>query len=63
MVYFNGEWLASTVYDRALISSGTRIEGPAIIQQADSTCVIDPSTTAKIDNVGNLIIDVLLHNK
>ena len=63
MVHFNGEWLASTVYDRALISSGTLIEGPAIIQQADSTCVINPGTSAKIDSVGNLIIDVLLHKQ
>ncbi len=62
-VHFNGEWLASTVYDRALISSGTLIEGPAIIQQADSTCVINPGTSAKIDSVGNLIIDVLLHKQ
>ena len=63
MVYFNGEWLSSSVYDRELISSGTLINGPAIIQQADSTCVIDPGATATIDSVGNLIIDVLLHNQ
>ena len=63
MVYFNGEWLTSNVYDRTQIGSDTRIEGPAIIQQVDSTCVIDPGSTAKIDSVGNLIIDVMLHNK
>ena len=63
MVYFNGQWLASTVYDRALINSGTHIEGPAIIQQVDSTCVIDPGATAKIDSAGNLVIDVLLHKQ
>jgi N-methylhydantoinase A len=63
MVYFNGQWLASTVYDRALINSGTLIEGPAIIQQVDSTCVIDPGATAKIDSAGNLVIDVLLHKQ
>jgi N-methylhydantoinase A len=63
MVYFNGEWLTSNVYDRTQIGSDTRIEGPAIIQQVDSTCVIDPGSTAKIDSVGNLIIDVVLQNK
>jgi N-methylhydantoinase A len=51
------------ISDAIDLCSGTLIEGPAIIQQADSTCVIDPGTTAKIDSVGNLIIDVLLHNQ
>jgi len=33
------------------------------IQQVDSTCVIDPGATAKIDSAGNLVIDVLLHKQ
>lgn len=44
-------------YDRALLRAGNRIEGPAIIEQYDSTTVIPPGFRADVDRFGNLVID------
>ena len=44
-------------YDRTLLRCGNRIEGPAIIEQYDSTTVVLPGLLAEIDGVGNILID------
>ncbi len=57
-VYFertNG-YVDTAVYDRSTLSSGGEIEGPAIVEQADSTTVIHPGQRARVDELGNLSI-------
>ncbi len=44
-------------YDRDLLRAGDRIEGPAIIEQYDSTTVVPLGLTAEIDRHGNIVID------
>ena len=39
-VYFQGEWLATKIYDRSLLVPGNRIDGPAIVTEFDSTTVV-----------------------
>jgi N-methylhydantoinase A/oxoprolinase/acetone carboxylase beta subunit/N-methylhydantoinase B/oxoprolinase/acetone carboxylase alpha subunit len=51
------EVLPTPLYDRARLLAGHRLEGPAIVQQLDSTTVINPGLTAIVDSVGNLLID------
>ena len=46
------------VYDRALLEPGHRIEGPAIVDQLDSTTVVYPGQRARVDDYLNIIIDV-----
>ena len=48
---------ATPFYDRALLKAGDKVEGPAIIEQYDSTTVIPPGLAAEIDQFGNIIID------
>jgi N-methylhydantoinase A/oxoprolinase/acetone carboxylase beta subunit len=43
-------------YDRAALKAGNRLEGPAIVNQYDSTTVIPPGLTAQIDRFGNIVI-------
>jgi len=43
-------------YDRAELKAGNRIEGPAIVNQYDSTTAIPPGLTARIDRFGNIVI-------
>ena len=43
-------------YDRAKLSCGQTIAGPAIVDQMDTTTVIPPGFSARIDNAGNIII-------
>jgi N-methylhydantoinase A len=56
-VYFQGEWLPTRIYDRAKLSSGHRIEGPAIVTEFDSTTVVLSGYAAEVDRYLNLIIN------
>jgi len=49
-------FVEARVYERGRIASGTRFSGPAIVEQADTTTVIDPGWTAEIDASGSLIL-------
>jgi 5-oxoprolinase (ATP-hydrolysing) len=47
-------------YDRAALKAGNRLEGPAIVNQYDSTTVIPPGLSAQIDRFGNIVIDAVV---
>jgi len=51
--YF-GEFVPTTVYERARLPLGARLAGPAIVEQTDTTTVIPPGVAALVDEVGNL---------
>ena len=55
-VLFDGEedYIMTPVYDRNQIMPGCTIEGPAIIEQMDSTCVIPPGWSAYTDGYRNI---------
>lgn len=44
------------VYDRATLGKGAAVEGPAIVEQPDSTVFILPAWRAAVDDLGNLLI-------
>jgi N-methylhydantoinase A len=52
------EAVATRYYDRTALKSGNRIQGPAILNQYDSTTVIPPGIEAHIDRFGNIVIEV-----
>ena len=58
--YFDGTWAPTPVYRRERLPAAAVIEGPAIVEQLDATIVIEPGTTARGDEIGNLIVDVPL---
>ena len=39
-------------------AEGATLAGPAIVEQPDTTVVIDPGATAVVDGLGNLVISV-----
>ena len=43
-------------YDRYRLSAGGVVEGPAIVEEMDSTTVIHPGFRAEVDRFGNLLI-------
>ena len=55
-VYFAGAWHETRIYDRSALTRGHVIEGPAIVEQADTTSVIEPDYTGAVDEVGNIIV-------
>jgi N-methylhydantoinase A/oxoprolinase/acetone carboxylase beta subunit len=48
--------LPTKFYDRAQLVAGNRVQGPAVINQYDTTTVIPPGLTAEIDRFGNILI-------
>lgn len=57
-VWFAGSFRSTAIYDRAALAVGAVIEGPAIFNQMDTTTVIEPGDRARVDEYGNLIIEV-----
>ncbi|WP_417685447.1 hydantoinase/oxoprolinase family protein [Pseudidiomarina gelatinasegens] len=56
-IYFEGNLHKATHYNRDLLSPGHVIPGPAIVMEMDSTTVIFPGFHARVDKVGNLLIE------
>ncbi len=50
--------METAIYERELIPNGARFNGPAIVEQPDTTTVLPPRTKARADEYGNLIIKV-----
>ena len=56
-VWFDGAWHTATVWSRLDLPEGSRVHGPAILEQGDATVVVDPDLVARTDRFGNLIIE------
>ena len=46
----------ASIYDRAVIGEGGRVDGPAIIEQPDTTTFLLPGWSAQADSLGTLHI-------
>ncbi|MBR9651363.1 hydantoinase/oxoprolinase family protein [Thalassovita aquimarina] len=57
-VWFKGEKRQASTYDRAQMKAGAEFAGPAIVEQVDSTVVVPPEATAKVDQYLNILIRV-----
>ncbi len=57
-VYFDdaGGFVPCDIFDRARLGPGSIVDGPAILENVDSTVVIDPGWQARIDDYGNCIM-------
>jgi len=53
--YFGG-WHETAVYDRLLLPVGATVSGPALLEQPDTTTLIEPGMTGRVDPYGNLIL-------
>lgn len=55
--YFGAHgWIETPVYARASLAAGTKLTGPVIVDQYDSTTVILAGQTAIVDGMGNIMI-------
>lgn len=59
-VYFSerGGFVDTSIYDRQRLFAGMVLEGPAIIEQMDSTVLVPPEMRAEVDGYGNVLIQV-----
>lgn len=51
-------FIDSAIYNRGLLPRGAKFDGPAIIEQPDSTTVMPGRTHCTVDDYGNLVIKV-----
>ena len=55
-VYFEGGFRDCPVYRRDALPPGSELKGPAVIEQNDTTTVVEPHLTARADAFGNIRI-------
>ena len=56
-VWIEGKSQQTKVYDRLRLKIGAKIEGPAILEQPDTTVFVDPGLVASVDELGNLLLN------
>lgn len=56
--YDAGGWQDTPVYDRERLPRDASFMGPAILEQLDTTVVIEPGNRVDVDKLGNLIVAV-----
>src|SRR5215210_5389180 len=49
-------FLTVPVYDRYLLGTSATFEGPAVVEERESTAVIGPESRAEIDGARNLLV-------
>jgi len=59
-VYFPeiGEFTVTPVYARGRLRAGDIIQGPAVVEEAESVLVAGPGSTLHVDPLGNLVMQV-----
>ena len=57
--YFSeaGGFVEATIYDRYKLFEGAAFEGPAIVEEKESTCVVLPGQRVTVDAYSNLIVE------
>ena len=56
--YFAAGYVDCPIYDRYLLDSGSEIDGPAIVEERESTVLLAPQDRAVVDRWLNLVLDV-----
>ena len=57
-VFFKDEFVDTPIYSRDEMLPDAVLDGPAVIEEANSTSVVFPNQSVKIDGYGNLIISI-----
>jgi N-methylhydantoinase A len=56
-VYHAGQWWDAKRYARLDLPIQAQVAGPAILEQADTTVWLEPGFTARVDTLGNLLVE------
>ena len=56
-VYHAGQWWDAQRYARLDLPVGAQVAGPAILEQADTTVWLEPGFSARVDTLGNLLVE------
>jgi N-methylhydantoinase A len=53
-----GKWWKTPIYHRETLHPGAVVAGPAIVEQADTTIIIEPGMTGRIDAYENILVEI-----
>ena len=56
-VHFGTAWHETAIHDRLSLPVGCAIRGPAILEQPDTTVLIEPGLIGRVDAFGNTLIE------
>jgi N-methylhydantoinase A len=56
--WFGGKRYSTPAYRRDALLAGNRIEGPALIEEHASTTVVMPGDRLRVDDFGNLVLEI-----
>ena len=57
-VWFEGGRAETPIYQREALPLNAKLKGPAILEQSDTTLVVEPKDSLAIDGFGNIIMSV-----
>ena len=57
-VWFETGWEETPIYKREFFRPNFKFKGPAIVEQLDTTIVVEPGNNVEVDTTGNLIISI-----
>ena len=49
--------MSTAIYERDRLEVGAQLQGPAIIEQFDSTVVVNPGWRGRVDGFHNLVLE------
>lgn len=55
-VYHSSQWWDAVRYERLALPIGAHVDGPAILEQPDTTIWLEPGFRGQVDALGNLLI-------
>jgi N-methylhydantoinase A len=54
-----GGWIDTPILARERLPLDARFEGPAVIEQLDTTILVEPGNKVSLDSLGNLVLEVV----
>jgi len=62
-IFSGGAWRAAPLYRREALAPGQRIDGPAIIAEANATTVVEPEWRAAVTALDHLVLERVVRRK
>jgi 5-oxoprolinase (ATP-hydrolysing) len=62
-IFTGGQWRAAPLYRRDDLAPGQRVDGPAIIAEANATTVVEPEWRASVTPLDHLILERVVERK
>ena len=56
-VHLDGAWREAALFDRLALPVGAAVDGPAVLDQPDTTILVEGGFRARVDRFGNIVLE------